>query len=93
MNFNLQKPSIIPENINVEIMLQAKKGMAKVQHNRKPLRVYPYEPIDQTPKLVIIKNTQAPSRDPKIRLYIVDKKNFEHSPIKITLPQVNNVKV
>ena len=55
--------------------------------------MYPYEPIDQTPKLVIIKNTHAPRRDPEILLYIVDKKNLEHSPIKITLPQVNNVKV
>ena len=55
--------------------------------------MYPYEPIDQTPKLVIIKNIQAPRRDPEILLNIVDKKNLEHSPIKITLPQVNNVKV
>ena len=54
----------------------------------KPIKVYPYEPKDQTPKLVMIKNKHAPSKDPEILLIIFFVKNFEPRPIKITLPQV-----
>ena len=48
--------------------------------------------MDQTPKFVIIKNIHAPKSDPTNLENIVDKKNLEHNPIKITLPQVNKVK-
>ena len=54
--------------------------------------VYPYDPIDQTPKLVTTKNITAPKRDPETLVSMVDRKNFELNPIKITLPQVNSVK-
>ena len=53
--------------------------------------MYPYDPKDQTPKLVITKKISAPKRAPEILIYILFKKNFEINPIKITLPQVNSV--
>ena len=54
--------------------------------------MYPYDPVDQTPKLVIIKKINAPTRAPKTLVYMLDKKNFELNPIKITLPHVKSVK-
>ena len=57
----------------------------------KPIRVYPYEPKDQTPKFVMIKNKHAPSKDPEILLNMFFEKNLEVRPIKITLPHVKRV--
>ena len=48
--------------------------------------------MDQTPKFVITKNIHAPKSDPPNLENIVDMKNLEHNPIKITLPQVYKVK-
>ena len=56
----------------------------------KPIRVYPYEPKDQTPKFVMIKNKHAPSKDPEILLNMFFEKNLEVRPIKITLPHVKS---
>ena len=53
--------------------------------------MYPYDPKDQTPKFVTIKNKHAPNNAPEILLIIVDFKYFEKSPIKITLPHVKKV--
>ena len=58
----------------------------------KPLNVYPYDPINQTPKLVTIKKINAPKSAPNTLVYMFDKKNFEHNPINITLPHVKSVK-
>ncbi len=52
--FNLSKHSMIAEKINVEIKLYPKKGIARVYDNIKPSKLYPYDPIDHTPKLVIM---------------------------------------
>ena len=57
----------------------------------KPIRVYPYEPKDQTPKFVTIKKTQAPKSAPQILLSKVKVKNLDKRPIKRTLPQVKKV--
>ena len=54
--------------------------------------MYPYDPIDQTPKLVTIKKINAPKSAPNTLVYMFDKKNFEHNPINITL-QVEKMKV
>ena len=48
-------------------------------------------PSVHTPKLVIIKNKQAPNNDPVIRFIMFFAKNLEPSPIKITLPHVKRV--
>ena len=84
-------PSIIDENINVEIKVLPKKGRANVKHTINPSEVYPYEPRDQTPKFVIKKNKLAPIKAPDILLVMLKIKNLDNKPIKITLPQVNNV--
>ena len=65
-----------------------KNGTAKVKHTINPSNVCPYEPSDQTPKLVIIKNAQAPSNDPNILFNKFFVKNLDASPMKIALPQV-----
>ena len=53
--------------------------------------VYPYEPSNQTPKLVIKKNRQAPIKAPDILFNKVSEKYFDTKPITITLPQVKKV--
>jgi len=54
--------------------------------------VYPYKQRDHMPKFVIIKNNIAPTKSPKILVFTFLIKNLDISPIKRTLPQVNNAK-
>ena len=58
--------SIKIANINVEIKLLTKKGIASMYVVTKPGIFKPYIPDTQTPKLVIIKNIKAPKTDPII---------------------------
>ena len=51
--------------------------------------MYPYAPRDHTPKFVITKNNNAPSKAPEILVFMFEIKNLDISPIKRTLPQVN----
>jgi hypothetical protein len=82
---------MIDEKIRVETKLYPKNGRAKVKHKRNPFSVYPYDPRDQIPKLVIKKKIQAPINAPDILDKIFEIKYFANKPIKITLPHVKNV--
>ena len=62
-----------------------------MKHSKNPFIVYPYEPNNQTPKLVIKKNRQAPIKAPDILFNKVSEKYFDTKPIIITLPQVKKV--
>ena len=47
--------SIIIENNKVDKIVYPKNGKARVKQVNNPFNVYPYEPINQTPKFVKIK--------------------------------------
>ena len=65
--------------------------MASIQQVKNPLKSYPYDPPNQTPKLLTKKNITAPIKAPKI-LNIIDLlKYLEIKPIKMILPDVNNI--
>ena len=52
---------------------------------------FSYPPVIQTPKLVMIKNANAPDKAPITLIEIDLEKNLVIYPINKTLPQVNNV--
>ena len=62
-----------------------------MQQLNRPLKVYPQDPPSQTPKLLKKKNIKEPINTPHILTKIDLLKYSEISPIKITLPDVNNI--
>lgn len=80
------------ENIKVESTEYPKNGKPKTYADNNPFKLNAYIPeIIQTPKLVTMKNTTAPSRAAEILEKIFFKKKFENNPIIKTEPQVNNM--
>ena len=83
--------SIIIENNKVDKIVYPKNGKARVKQVNNPFNVYPYEPINQTPKFVKIKNIIAPESAPEILDTVEFIKCLDNIPIIATLPHVKKV--